>query len=262
VRLDDDNVRTNVSYNDALERLIADEGERVQGLAWLHEHSCAYFQKLNTYLALPIIVLSTLSGAISASSTALFTNQKLASVGIGGVSIFVGVLSTVQSYFGFARRAENHRLSGVACSKLNHFITIEMSLPRRERMIAHDLLKIVREQTGRLLETAPSIPDHVVKEFQCRFLEKYKHIAIPDIANGLRAIKLAPSGGYASPSHQGRSRSSEVATPLPPGRPPAASFLNSQELNVKESVLLPPMLPPSPPDLESGTEPGASASKN
>jgi hypothetical protein len=129
-------------------------------------------------------------------------------------------------------------------------------------MIAHDLLKIVREQTGRLLETAPSIPDHVVKEFQCRFLEKYKHIAIPDIANGLRAIKLAPSGGYTSPRQLGQVSSSGVATPLPPGRPPAASFFNSHELTLKKSVLLPPLLPPSPPDLESGTEPGASASKN
>ena len=59
-------------------------------------------------------------------------------------------------------------------------------------MNAHDLLKIVREQTGRLLETAPSIPEHVVKDFQNRFLTKYPNIAIPDVANGLRSIKLAP----------------------------------------------------------------------
>lgn len=212
--MDEDNIKTNVSYNDALERLIADEGERVQGLAWLHEQSSNFFCQLNTTLALPIIVLSTLSGAISASSTTLFSDPKAVSLGVGGLSIFVGVLSTVQSYFAYARRAENHRLSGITCSKLNHFITIEMALPRKERMIAHDLLKIVREQTSRLLETSPSIPDHVVKEFQKRFLAKYPNIAIPDVANGLRAIKLAP------------------VTPCafsPGNRPPAVSSFDSKE---------------------------------
>jgi len=182
-----------ISYNDRLERLIADEGERTQGYAWLHEQSAHYYQQYNTFLALPIIVLSTLSGAISASSTALFTDPKGASLGIGALSIFVGVLSTVQSYFGFAKRAENHRLSGITYTKLNHFITIEMALPRRERMSAHDMLKIVRDQTGRLLETAPPIPRHVIREFQQRFLEKYPNVSIPDVANGLRSIATTSS---------------------------------------------------------------------
>ena len=195
---EDNSTRRTVCYNDRLERLIADEGERLQGLAWLHTKSNSYFQRANTWLALPIIVLSTLSGAISASSTTLFTDQKTASVCVGGLSIFVGILSTVQSYFGHSKRAENHRISGIVCTKLNHFITIEMSLPRKERMNAHDLLKIVRDQTSRLFETAPPIPSHIILEFQKRFLTKYPNVALPDVANGLRSITLAPI--LASPS--------------------------------------------------------------
>ena len=181
-----------ITYNDCLERLIADEGERTQGFSWLHNQSSQYYQKINTYLALPIIILSTLSGAISASSTSIFVNQTAASLGIGGLSLFVGALSTIQSYFGFAKRAENHRICGITYSKLYHFITIEMALPRKERMKARDLLKIVRDQTSRLLETAPPIPDHIIKQFQEKFVAKYPNIAIPDIANGLRAVHLAP----------------------------------------------------------------------
>lgn len=217
--MDEDHVRSTVTYNDRLERLLADEGERLQGMAWLHENSSNFFQKLNTALALPIIVLSTLSGAVSASSTALFADPKTASLGIGAVSIFVGVLSTVQSYFGFSRRAENHRISGITCIKLNHFISIEMALPRNQRMGAHDMLKIVREQCGRLLETAPSIPEHVIKEFQHRFLKKYPDIAIPDIANGLRAIKLAPI--IMSPRPHSPSKDFILALPPSPVAPVA-----------------------------------------
>lgn len=210
--MDDDHQK--VTYNERLERLIADEGERTQGLAWLHERSSAFFQKCNTALALPIIILSTLSGTISASSTVLFSNPKDSSLGVGALSIFIGVLSTIQSYFGFAKRAENHRLSGITYNKLNHFITIELSLPRKERLLAHDLLKIVREQTGRLLETAPPIPEHIVHLFQEKFLKKYPDVSIPDVANGLRSIQFAPTPKY-SESTSGYS-SSVVQIELPP----------------------------------------------
>jgi hypothetical protein len=225
--MEDDSLHAGITYNDRLERLIADEGERLQGLAWLHEKSNNYYCKLNTLLALPIIVLSTLSGTISASSTTLFFDQKSASVCIGGVSIFVGILSTVQSYFGFARRAENHRLSGISCIKLNHFITIEMALPRKERVQAQDLLKIVRENIARLLETAPPIPSHIVAKFQERFVKQYPNVAVPDVANGLRAIVLAPV--LTSPFSPDRSRSNtEARTPnltLPPS-PKQGQFLD------------------------------------
>ena len=224
---DDDNsgVRKTICYNERLERLIADEGERLQGLAWLHTKSNSYYQKANTYLALPIIVLSTLSGAISASSTTLFNDQKAASVCVGGLSIFVGILSTIQSYFGYAKRAENHRISGIVCTKLNHFITIEMALPRKERMNAHDLLKIVRDQTSRLFETAPPIPGHIVGDFQKRFVAKYTNDALPDNANGLRSIVLSPHT-LTSPSSFIRPRLSSLTDiveklPATPISPPA-----------------------------------------
>ena len=226
---EDNSARRTVCYNDRLERLIADEGERLQGLAWLHTKADSHFQRANTWLALPIIVLSTLSGAISASSTTLFTDQKAASVCVGGLSIFVGILSTVQSYFGHSKRAENHRISGIVCTKLNHFITIEMSLPRKERMNAHDLLKIVRDQTSRLFETAPTIPSHIVRDFQNLFVAKYPNVALPDVANGIRSIVLSPS----------------QTSPMSHTRPSMASFSDIDKL---------PATPTSPPAVLSASQ--------
>lgn len=236
-----------VTYNERLERLIADEGERLQGMAWMHEQSNNYFCKLNTYLALPIIILSTLSGTISASSTTLFFDQKSASVCIGGVSIFVGVLSTLQSYFAYARRAENHRLSGISCIKLNHFITIEMALPRKERMNARDMLKIVRENMGRLFETAPPIPEHVIRNFQNKFMNKYPNIAIPDIANGLRSIVLVPFETYSTSVNpepdQKSTRKNKVASRQ---LPEDASKRHELVYASHTEILDAPELPPSP----------------
>lgn len=180
-----------IKYTEELEELISQDGERSQGMSWLHSKSANHFSHYNTYLALPIIVLSTLSGTASASGTNLIPDARAGGLAIGAVSIFVGILSTLQSYFGYAKRSEAHRLSGINYSKLNRFITVEMSLPRSQRIQAGDFLKIVREQIERLMETSPPVPDFIVAEFK-HISKHYPEVALPDEANGLRAINKAP----------------------------------------------------------------------
>lgn len=188
-----DDIRHPVSYNDNLERLIKEEGERCMGSSILHNKCAERYATRNTLLAMPIIVGSTLAGTASASSPSIFTeNMKAASLAIAGVSIFVGILSTIQSYFAYAKRAEAHRISGIQYSKIHRFISIELALPRHERIQAQDLLKIVREQMERLIEISPPVPDVIVAHFKKHYGDKYPGVAIPDIANGLRAITIAP----------------------------------------------------------------------
>ena len=89
-----------IKYTEELEELISQDGERSQGMSWLHSKSANHFSHYNTYLALPIIVLSTLSGTASASGTNLIPDARAGGLAIGAVSIFVGILSTLLFVFG------------------------------------------------------------------------------------------------------------------------------------------------------------------
>ena len=153
-----------VSWNDSLETLIAHEGEKCSGLAWLYTEAERYYSKMNTFIALPVIVLSTVTGFISGSSQLLFANSAVASIGVGGVSLFTGILSTVGSYFAWAKKTEACRITALQYSKLLKFIAIEMTLPKAERIRAKDMLKIIRETAERLLETSPTVPPHIIEE--------------------------------------------------------------------------------------------------
>lgn len=178
-----------VEWNERLEELIADEGEKALCYAWLHNKSQIQYSYWNNFIALPVIVLSTLAGTASIGSDTMFGDASKANVGIGLVSISVGVLNTVGQYFSWAKRAEGHRIAHLTYTKLYKYVSVEMSLPRKERMDATDMLKVIREQIDRLNETSPMIPQGVIDEFQKKF-RKYNEIARPEITNGLEKVYI------------------------------------------------------------------------
>lgn len=181
--------QSDISWNEALETLIAEEGERCGGLSWLYTEAERYYSKMNNYIALPVIVLSTLTGFISGSSQIIFNDASTASIGIGGVSLFTGVLSTVGSYFSWAKKAEGSRITALQYSKLQKFIRIELTLPKVERIYARDMLKMIRETVERLLETSPTVPPHIIEEYNKKFKDK-KEISHPDMTQGVTKVNI------------------------------------------------------------------------
>jgi len=185
----DDSSQDHISWNDSLEDMIGAEGEKCGGLAWLYTESERYYSKMNTYVALPVIVLSTVTGFLSGSSQVIFTDASSASIGIGGVSLFTGVLSTIGSYFSWAKKTEACRISALQYRKLQKFIITEMTLPKIERIRARDMLKMIRETVERLLETSPAVPEHIIKSFNSRFKDT-NEISHPEMTQGIAKVRI------------------------------------------------------------------------
>lgn len=184
-----DDEAKDISYNAALERLIAEEAERCNGNSWLHTKAEAYFAIRNSCIALPTIILSTLVGFLSGSSSSIFVGQPtMSSIGIGCVSLFTGIISTVGNFYNFAKLTEGHRIAAIQYAKLSRFLSIELTLPKSERIAAKDVLKITKDSIERLLETSPSIPESIILTYRNEFKERYPDVAHPDITNGLRKV--------------------------------------------------------------------------
>lgn len=185
-----------IQWNSQLERIISEEGERALCFAWLHNHSQKRYTSFNTYITLPTIVMSTLAGTASIGSQTLFQNNiDMSNYVVGTISISVGIFNTISSFFGWAKRSEGHRISALTYSKIHRFILIELSLPRKERMAAKDMLKSVRDQLDRLEETSPQIPDNVIKKFKDKFGNSTPDVSKPEITNGLDPITVFVENG-------------------------------------------------------------------
>lgn len=178
-----------ISWNHSLEKLIAQEGEKCSGLAWLYTESERYYSRNNTYVALPVIVLSTLTGFLSGSSSMIFGGSEMSSIGTGAISLFTGVLSTIGSYYTWAKKAEACRISALQYSKLQKVIAVEMTLPKNERVPAPSMLKMMRDNVERLLETSPAIPVHIIQKYNIKFRDA-TDVAHPEITNGVHKIEI------------------------------------------------------------------------
>lgn len=183
-----------IRWNGQIERILSEEGERALCYSWLHTQSQKRYANLNNYIAIPTIVLSTIAGTASIGSQTLFNDPTASSVGIGVLSLTVSVLNTLASHFGWAKRTESHRMTSSSYSKVHRFIMIELSLPRKERMEAQDMLKVVRDQLDRLQETSPQVPEQVVFLFKKQFGETTPNLSKPDITNGLDPIHVHVEG--------------------------------------------------------------------
>ena len=180
-----------IHWSSALEFLVAQEGERCRGYAYINQKAESYYALRANWMAIPVIILSTLAGTASVGSSSLFDGEtKIASVAIGLVNILCGILQTISSYYSFARKSESHRIAYLQYSKLFSIVRVEMSLPRNERQEAEVLLKQIRDGMERLAETTPSPPQVILDEFNQHFKDEDKSIARPTETNGLAKITI------------------------------------------------------------------------
>lgn len=201
---------TNIEWNDNLEKYIAGIAEQCYGYSLLHKASEARFAFLRNILEIPGLILSVLAGASSVGSESLFPKSfEFSSVCIGSVVLLTTIMSSVNSYFRFASRCESHRISSLLYNKEYRFLSLQLQLPRKDRIDAGKLIEQTREEINRLNEISNLIPDSILKEFKQKFNnDKYKNVSLPAELNGLQTVTIykqiedIKSPGFKSPQNK------------------------------------------------------------
>jgi len=178
-----------ISWTHQLEEHFASTGEKAHCLAWCHKKAEEKYSRLRTFIDLPVIALSSICGFLQVGADTMFSDPRGSAIGLGTLSLFTALLASIQTYFKFAARAENHRLVAIQWSRLYRFLSIEMSLPREERKLPQDLLKDTKDTVDRLQEISPLLPPDIIADFKKNF-EKEKDISKPEEANGLEKISI------------------------------------------------------------------------
>lgn len=182
-------ISSRIEWSDTLEHYFSSTGERCNGLAWCHKRAEAYYSGMKNYTELPVIILGVINGATSIGSNSLFDDAKFASIGVGLIALLTALLSTISSYFKWAQRAETHRISSLQYAKLYRYLSVQLRLPRNERVIPADMLRYIKDSFDRLAEISPLLPPKVIEEFNAKFEKpEYKNLSKPEECNGLEAI--------------------------------------------------------------------------
>jgi len=197
-----ESVEPHEDWNTNLEKVVKKEGEQSQSLYWMHNSASHWASKRNDAIQIPAIILASVTGFLAA------TSNLVPPLAIGAMSLIVGILNTINSYYKFAQRSESHRITSQLYLKTYKIIEVELALPVHQRVDANKLLKKMRETMQHVSEVAPAIPNKVIETYRGHFANS--KVAKPIIANDLEEIIVfrepAPVGvvtpvNVASPGH-------------------------------------------------------------
>lgn len=171
-------------YTPEFELFLKSEAEQLECFSILHNLSSIKYNKYSIYLNIPIIILSSFIGILTASN--LLQNVIYSNIILGSINIIAAILKTIDSYFQFSKLSEMHRVMCLQYSKIHKLIFVQLSLERNSRINAEDLLTRLNNEVQNMKDIEPIIKNDIIKSFN----EKYKtyNNSKPAICNGLSKI--------------------------------------------------------------------------
>ena len=176
------------------EVLMAEWSDVASCYRWLHDRTEKKYYRLNLGISIPVIILSTLTGAanfavgsfIPPGETAV---QGYVGAGLGAVSIFAGILTTLGNFFQYAQKSESNRVASIAWGKFQRLLMVELAINPMDRIEAMDFLQICRQDLDRLIEQSPQVPDDIIKAFEIVFKD-IPNLKVPDICHGIEHTRI------------------------------------------------------------------------
>jgi hypothetical protein len=149
-------------------------GEIGSSYRYLHDKAFMYYSKTNFRFALPVIILSTITGTANfAQKSFPASTQDYVPLFIGFLNLTAGLITTIAQFLRVSELLEGHRSASLAYSKFSRNIAIELSLPVKQRT-AHGtaFIKNCRTEMDRLIEQSPNIPQNILEQFGKKFKDK------------------------------------------------------------------------------------------
>jgi hypothetical protein len=179
---------------------------------WLHEKSYKVYKKQYLRLMIPVIIISTLTGAANFALQRIpdTTYQGYASLVVGGFNIVAAIISTVAQFLKTSELKEGHNIAARSWDKFNRTIKLELQKNPDERTDKRDLFNYSMKEYDRLVELSPDIPTNVIDEFKNTYKNTIDLIK-PEITGGIISSKVyEPQVEYVIPEDEIDNEESQI----------------------------------------------------
>jgi hypothetical protein len=177
-----------IDYDTDIEVLLKANAEECESLSLLHRLSYEKFNNLSNIINVPVIVLSSAIGF----ATGIEIGYDKINIVLGVASIFVGIIKSIDSYFGLPKRAEGHRICSLQYAQFNKRLAVELALRREQRQNPKDMLNLIKTDMKNLADIAPLIDEDIIIKFKSKYADDGGHFAThtANITNGLTPIMV------------------------------------------------------------------------
>lgn len=154
------------------EDILKNWSEQSSCYRWMHERAYQTYNKKNMRYAIPVIIISTITGTANFAQGSFPDGVKSwAPLLIGTLNLAAGLITTISQFLRVSELLEGHRAASIAYSKLSRNIAVELSLPADERtMPGIEYIKQCRGDIDRLIEQSPPVPQEILSAFNSSIL--------------------------------------------------------------------------------------------
>ena len=159
-----------VEWTSEHEEVLAEWADKSMCYNWLHTKSNEKYAARHKLYTIPVIIMSTLTG------TANFAQDKIpisfrnyATMIIGAINIFAGIITTIQQFLKINELNEGHRVASVSWDKFYRRIKVELSKSPLERHPVKEFFITATEEYDRLMEAGPKIDHDIIEIFNMTF---------------------------------------------------------------------------------------------
>jgi hypothetical protein len=190
------------------EIILIEWADKAMCYRWLHSKANAMYSYLNALYTIPVIIISTLTGTANfAQQRVPQEYQALFMMTVGGFNLLAGIVTTIQQFLKITQLNEAHRVSSIAWDKFYRNIKIEVAKHPIERSDVKQMIKMCKEEFDRLMETSPSIPEKIIKQFKNNFIN---HSGFNDVIKPEICDILVSTDKYRNPWFHDENREKEM----------------------------------------------------
>lgn len=164
-------IKNDCVWHEQQENILKEWSEISSSYRYMHDRAHGKFHTQNLWTAIPVIVLSTVTGTANFAHEAFPESWKnFVPLGIGFLNLAAGLITTIAQFLRISEKMEGHRAASISYSKLARNIQVELSLPVSERTVdGSSFIMECRGQLDRLLEQSPDLDDKVINYFEKKF---------------------------------------------------------------------------------------------
>ena len=174
-----------VIYDEALEDILRKHCEQCESLYILHRYCHQYFNAISNASNVCVILLSGSVGFCQA----LNIDFKYTNLILGLISLIIGLIKSIETFFNTSRRSSEHKLIFLAYLRVHKKLLTELALHREDRQPPEELIAVIKDQISSLEESAPIILKRAITKFQQKYGEP-SEISLPPILNGLTKVEV------------------------------------------------------------------------
>jgi hypothetical protein len=152
-------------------KILRDWAEIASSYRWMHYQAYMRYKKSNMWYMIPLIIMSTVTGTANFAQTSfpVAIRSNIPQI-IGAINLFSAILTTIYQFLKISEFMESHRISAINYGKLARTITVELNIPVKDRATGGaECVKQIRGEIDRLIEQSPTIPKHVLYDYEHLF---------------------------------------------------------------------------------------------